>query len=278
MVNNILTIDLEDWKHIHYLNSCDNVPEKIEYNTGLILDLLETYDTKATFFTVGEIVENYPELIDKIVRKGHEIGFHTFYHTPLWNHEKGKFRDEIKLFRKLMLEKFQLNVYGFRAPLFSLNEKTSWAIDVLQEENFLYDSSIFPIRNLLYGVPNAPVFPYRINSSNITKNNPSGIIELPLLTYKILGVNLPVAGGIYIRFLPLYFIVKAIEKINSLGYPAVIYIHPREVDPSPPKLNLPLHKKKMFTFNTKKTLKKLDKLLDKFSLGTAMDYVKGANI
>ncbi|RLE65487.1 MAG: hypothetical protein DRJ38_03670 [Thermoprotei archaeon] len=275
---NIFTVDLEDWRHIHYLNSEDEVPERLEENTGLILDVLQDYDVKATFFIVGELAENYPSLIRKILKHGHEIGFHTYHHTPLWDHSRERLEEEIRRFRKLMKENFNVGIYGFRAPLFSLNRKTSWAIEVLERENFLYDSSIFPIWNPVYGEPKAPRTPYFIKSTDITRKSDSGIIEFPLLTYRFLTFNIPAAGGIYLRFLPERIIFKAIEKFNASNNPTVIYIHPREVDPSPPKLKLSMFKEKLFTYKTKETLKKVENLLKRFQFTSAINYIRGWNI
>lgn len=278
LVDNILTIDLEEWKHIHYLKSSKDIPSRLEANTRVILDLLEKYGTKATFFVVGETAEKNPEIIRQIVERDHEIGFHTYHHTPLWNLNREKLRHELQIFKKLMRDKFNIRVYGFRAPVFSLNSETSWAIDVLQKENILYDSSIFPIHNPVYGVPKAPVYPYLISGVNIVGENYEGILELPLLTYRVAGLNLPVAGGVYLRLLPLFLIMKALRKINKMGYPGVIYLHPREIDVAPPKLGLPFYKEKIFTFNTKNTVKKLEKLLESFSFCPAIKYVKGTGL
>jgi len=275
---NIFTVDLEDWKHIHYLKSPDRIPERVEFNTGLILDLLEDYGVKATFFAVGEIAEEYPALIENILKRGHEIGFHTYHHTPLWDHKEEKLRNEIREFKKLMRENFNVKVHGFRAPLFSLDRRTSWAVKVLEEESFLYDSSVFPIRNLVYGEPRAPRTPFLLGNAGIVNGKKSSILELPPLTYRILGFNLPAAGGVYLRLLPERITLKAIEKFNESGYPAVIYVHPREVDPSPPKLNLPFYKEKIFTLNTRNTLKKLKTILEKFPFTSAINYIRGAYI
>lgn len=275
---NVFTVDLEDWKHIHYLNPEDEVPDRLEENTGLILDVLQDYDVKATFFIVGEVAEKHPALIRSIIQRGHEIGFHTYHHTPLWNHNREELRKEIRKFRELMKESFNIEFYGFRAPLFSLNRKTSWAIKVLEEEGFLYDSSIFPIWNPVYGEPRAPRTPYFIKSHDITKRSNHGMIELPLLTYRFLTFNIPAAGGIYLRFLPEKIISKAIKKFNSLNNPAVIYIHPREVDPSPPKLRLSKLKEKLFTYKTRETLKKIENLLKRFQFTSAINYIRGWNI
>ena len=185
---NIFTVDLEDWRHIHYLKSEDEIPERVEENTSLILDILQDYNVKATFFTVGELAEKHPSLIRDILKRGHEIGFHTYYHTPLWDHDREKLKDEIKKFRRFIKENFNVEIYGFRAPLFSLNRKTSWVIEVLEEENFLYDSSIFPAWNPVYGEPRAPRTPYFIKSTDIIRKFNSGIIELPLLTLSLIHI------------------------------------------------------------------------------------------
>ncbi|MCD6562411.1 MAG: polysaccharide deacetylase family protein [Thermoproteales archaeon] len=273
-VNNILSIDLEDWRHIHYLQTDQNVPERILENTEKILEVLSSYNTNATFFVLGEIVENYPSLIKKIIKEGHEIAFHTWNHTPLWDHNIDSFRSELVSFKKLMKRKFNTIISGFRAPVFSLNKKTSWAIKTLRDEKYIYDSSIFPIYNPVYGTPNAPIYPYYINESNVSVKHRNGLIELPLLTYSLLGLKIPTAGGIYLRFLPEFLIHRALKKYNKKGYPGVIYLHPREIDAYTPSLNLPFYKKILFTYNNGKTLARLERMLKNFSFDTAISYIE----
>ena len=185
---NLLGIDFEDWYHPQLVEPF--VPKEKKIPTmfkGLdkILDLLRKNDSKATFFMVGEILESNPEMFDKIMSEGHEIGFHTMKHTRLDSlNFRPEFKEELKKFRKFTSNK----VVGFRAPTFSLNEKSSWAINELVSNGYKYDSSIMPAKTNMYGMPSAERFPYKITNSSLGKNDPNGtLIEFPLMVTKFLG-------------------------------------------------------------------------------------------
>jgi len=177
---NILGIDFEDWYHPELVKrNIKNEKHNPSIINGIdkILDLLRKHETFATFFVVGELLEIQPDIFDKITENDHEIGFHTMHHDRLDSPGfKEKFSDEIKKFEKLTNGKSR----GFRAPTFSLNDTSSWAIDVLAENNYMYDSSVVPAKTSLYGLPNAQESPYKISSKNIEKNNSDGtVIEFP---------------------------------------------------------------------------------------------------
>ena len=185
---NILGIDFEDWFHPEliqkYISKKDNQPKVIE-GIDRILELLRMYDTKATFFVVGELLEFKPELLDMILENGHEIAFHTMKHDRIDKPNfKEKFEEEIKKFDELTDGKSK----GFRAPSFSLNTTSSWLIDVLEENNYVYDSSVVPAKTSLYGIPNAEKKPYKISSKFLEGNSSDGkIIEFPMMVTKFLG-------------------------------------------------------------------------------------------
>jgi len=171
---NLLGIDFEDWYHPElvqrHLTSEKHEPTVIN-GIDKILDWLRKNDTCATFFTVGELLELKPELLDKILDGGHEIGFHTMHHTRLDSPNfKDKFELEIEKFAQITNNKSK----GFRAPTFSLNSSSSWAIDILSEHDYIYDSSIVPAKTTMYGMPNADWKPYKISSSSLEKNDPNG--------------------------------------------------------------------------------------------------------
>lgn len=184
---NILGIDFEEWYHPtliqpHIKNK--NIRPSVIAGIDKILDLLRKNDTLATFFIVGELLEIKPELVDKIVNNDHELGFHTMHHTLLDSIGfKEKFVDELNKFALLTNKKSK----GFRAPTFSLNYSSAWAIDMLSENNYLYDSSVVPAKTTMYGIPNADKKPYKISSASLEKNDSNGkIIEFPILVTKFL--------------------------------------------------------------------------------------------
>ena len=220
---NLLGIDFEEWYHPEliqpYIKNQKTTP-KIIAGIDKILNLLRKNDTLATFFVVGELLEHTPELLDKIIDNGHEIGFHTMHHTNL-NHNgfKDDFDLEVKKFAELTGKKSK----GFRAPTFSINSSSSWAIDILEKNNYLYDSSIVPAKTSMYGNPEAEQKPYNITSKSLEKNDPNGKLkEFPLLTTKFLGKKIPAAGGFYLRSLPFNVSINAIKNAEKHEYPACL--------------------------------------------------------
>ena len=271
----LLGIDFEDWYHPQlispYVSKAQRIPTMFK-GLDKILELLRKNDCKATFFLVGEILENNPEIIDKILSGEHEIGFHTMRHTRLDSKNfQSTFKQEIIQFEEIISRK----VSGFRAPTFSLNEKSSWAIDELVNAGYKYDSSIMPAKTSMYGLASAEKSPYRITSNNLEKNNSNGIlIEFPLLVTKFLGKTIPAAGGFYLRFLPFGMIKNAIRTYEKQNIPACLYIHSWELTPEHiPKIRLP-KKNHFITFhNIEKTFSKIDNILQEFKFSTYESYL-----
>ena len=237
---NVLGIDFEDWFHPELIQksiSDTNNEPKVINGIHKILELLRQKETKATFFIVGELLEYKPELLDLILENDHEIAFHTMKHTRIDSPEfKEKFDDEIKIFSKLTNGKSK----GFRAPSFSLNNSSSWVIDTLEKNQYVYDSSIVPAKTSLYGIPDADNEPYKITSKNLKNNSNNGkILEFPLLVTKFLGKKIPAGGGFYLRTLPSRVIENAIKSYEKKEIPGVFYIHSWELTPEfMPKIQL----------------------------------------
>ncbi len=273
---NILGIDFEEWYHLElvkpHIKNKKRSPSVIN-GIDKILDLLRKHETLATFFVVGELLEIQPEILDKIIENNHEIGFHTMYHDRLDSPGfKEKFPDEIKKFEKLTNGKSQ----GFRAPTFSLNTESSWVIDVLEKNNYVYDSSIVPAKTNLYGMPNANNKPYKISSKCLEENSEDGkIIEFPLLVTKFLGKKIPAGGGFYLRTLPLRVIENAIKSYEKQKIPGVFYIHSWELVPElMPKIQLP-KKDHFITFhNINRAYSKMEKLLDKYDFTSFENFIQ----
>ena len=266
IILNLLGIDFEDWFHPEliqrHITTKNNKPTIIN-GIDKILNWLRKNDTFATFFMVGELLEAKPELLDKIVDGGHEIAFHTMYHTRLDTlNYREKFVEEIKKFDDITSKKSR----GFRAPSFSLNHSSSWVIDVLADNNYQYDSSIVPAKTRLYGIPNAETKPYKITSTMLEANDPNGkILEFPLLTAKILGHTIPACGGFYLRILPLKIIEHAINIVNNKDIPASFYIHSWELVPEfMPRVPLAFIDNFITYHNLGKTFSRMDKIIKKF--------------
>ena len=263
---NILGIDFEDWFHPEliqkYISKENNEPRVVE-GINKIIELLRKNETKATFFVVGELLEFKPELLDIILENEHEIAFHTMKHTRIdLPNRREQFQDEIKQFDKLTGGRSK----GFRAPSFSLNSNSSWLIDVLEENNYEYDSSVVPVKTSMYGMPNAERKPYKISRNFLEGDSIGGkIIEFPLLVTKFLGKKIPAGGGFYLRTLPLRVIENAIKSYEKEKIPGVFYIHSWELTPEfMPKINLSKKDNFITYHNINKAYNKMEDLLKKY--------------
>ena len=277
---NLLGIDFEDWYHPQlvqkYVKNEKHEPRMFK-GIDKILEMLRRNDTLATFFVVGELLETNPEIFDKITENEHEIAFHTMYHTRIDSPNfKENFRNEIEKFSKLTNKKSK----GFRAPTFSLNETSSWIIDLLSEYDYIYDSSIVPAKTDLYGTPNAEIKPYRISSDSLENDTIDGkLIEFPLLVTKFLGKKVPAGGGFYLRTLPMRVIKNAIRQYEKQEIPASFYIHSWELTPEyMPKIKLPFKENFATYHNINKAYNRMDELLKQFEFTSFSNYIsKGIN-
>ncbi len=272
---NLLGIDFEDWYHPELIRKHQkqkSIQPLIVNGIDKIIDWLRQNDTYATFFVVGELLEFKPELLDKIIENGHEIGFHTMYHTRLDEpNYKENFSNDLKRFSELTNNKSK----GFRAPSFSLSTSTSWAIDILESHGYVYDSSVVPVKTRLYGIKNAQITPYMISSKSLEKNDPSGkLIEFPLLTTNFFTKQIPAGGGFYLRFLPLGITRSAIKSINEINNPATFYIHSWELLPElMPKVSLPFVDHFITYHNLNKAPKKMTKIIKEFEFSSFERYI-----
>ena len=277
---NLLGIDFEDWYHPElvqkYIKDKKHEPRMFK-GIDKILEMLRRNDTLATFFVVGELLETNPEIFDKITENEHEIAFHTMYHTRIDSPNfKENFRNEIEKFSKLTNKKSK----GFRAPTFSLNETSSWIIDLLSEYDYIYDSSIVPAKTDLYGTPNAEIKPYRISSDSLENDTIDGkLIEFPLLITKFLGKKVPAGGGFYLRTLPMRVIKNAIRQYEKQEIPATFYIHSWELTPEfMPKLPLSTKDKFITYHNLQKAFTKTNQLIQEFEFTSFEKFLENNSI
>jgi polysaccharide deacetylase family protein (PEP-CTERM system associated) len=237
------SVDVEEYTHAELVRrSLDGKRSSstVEQATRPLLEMLAHHRVTATFFLVGEVIRDAPQLVCDIVAGGHEIGCHTFTHRPLWEHTTETFRSELREFRSTLQDVSpDVSVRGFRAPTFSIDPRTSWALRVLHEEGFVYDSSVVPARGPLYGCRGAPLRPYRISLDDPRCEDPdSPLLEFPAPVIRWPLGNVPVGGGIYLRLLPswLYrWLVRGVARRR----PFFLYVHPWETDPETPRLPLP---------------------------------------
>ena len=273
---NALSIDLEEWYHSELVEGRRSSFSQVEEATKPILELLDRYQTKASFFIVGEVAEQNPGLIQSIFEKGHEIGCHGYSHKLLWKLDESLFRGEIEHFQSVMERILgKIKIKGFRAPCFSLDNRSKWALRVLSDYGYQYDASIFPVKiNPLYGISGAPAQPYRISFEDVRKEDPqSPLMEFPLCPLTIGRLKIPISGGFYFRILPLPFLYWGLKRINR-DKPFLLYFHPWESYEKTPRFKLPLFNRVISYYGVSSALKKLEFLLKHFKF-TRVDHLLG---
>jgi peptidoglycan-N-acetylglucosamine deacetylase len=277
MIKTFISVDLEDWDTSAYLREHivdSDICPKILESTYPILEMFEKKGIKATFFVLGIIAKQYPGLIEDISRKGHEIASHGYSHTPLWRLGREGFREEVRKTNLIIANITGKKPLGFRAPYASLDKKTSWAIDVLREEGFRYDSSIFPMATPLYGASGAPCKPYRISGRDIYKNDPaSEMAEIPFTVVGFGPVKIPCTGGFYGRIIPLQ-ILKYFFRIVNKDRPVNFYFHPWETFTGIPRVKAPFFNRFVSYFNANHYLKKIERFLEHCEFVSFREYAE----
>ena len=273
---NIMTIDLEDWYQDVDFKNWKNYDPRIIKSTNKLLSILDKANVHATFFVLGYNAELFPELIENIIENNHEVAVHGYDHTPLFMQTPHKLENDIKKTLKILRRITKQEINGYRAPMFSIVKETFWAVDIIKKY-FKYDSSIYPAKTHLYGIPNAPMFPFRLLPTEFTKNERGNFFEFPLTAYEISIIKrrIPVAGGFYLRLFPSSFSKYCIKKYNKENKPAVCYLHPWEFDPKQPKIK---SYKWWHYYNLNKTEKKFKLLLNNFTFVSIKDYLNSEYI
>jgi len=271
---NALTIDLEFWYSPELVRSfvLEKRADLITEMTKPVLDVLDEFDVSATFFVLGEVAEKYPLLVEEVYDRGHEIASHAYSHKTLYELGRDRFEDKVHRSVRLLRQITGEQPIGFRAPSFSIDNTTRWAFDALQRHGFKYDSSIFPVKTQLYGVPNAPVHIYRPSIDDVAEDDPDGkIIEFPMTVFEFVR-RIPISGGFYLRVMPFWLLKCLIEKVNKTR-PAVIYLHPWEIYPLMPRLKLPASSRFITYYGIESTREKLEGLLRNFSFVPAREVL-----
>lgn len=273
---NALSVDVEDYFHVENLtdritrDQWDTMPLRVEANTHRLLDMFDAHGAKATFFTLGWVAERCPDLVKTIHARGHEIGCHSHLHRLIFNLDPEEFRQDTQRCKSLLEDLTGAPVVGYRAPSYSITRKNLWALDVLAELGFLYDSSIFPVRHDRYGIPDFHRWPVA------DLPTPSGhrIHEFPLTTFKLGKMNMPAAGGGYLRLLPPQWTRYGVQAANWAGRPAILYIHPWEIDDGQPRMEgLGRLKRIRCYHNLDDTFRRLEGLVRRFEWGTVRDVL-----
>lgn len=273
---NALTIDVEDYYHVsnfanvipgHKWNSFES---RVERNVDRILQFLERHGVKATFFVLGWVGERHPKMVRRIAGAGHEIACHTYSHQMVYQMDPQEFRQDTARAKAILEDQIQSPVRGFRAASYSIVEDSLWALDVLVELGFTYDSSIFPVYHDHYGIPRWTRFP----EMTLTPGG-NRILEFPLSTLPVLGYNLPIAGGGYLRIFPPQLIEYGIRRLNNHERkPAIIYFHPWEIDEDQPRISTNLLTTFRHYHNISKVLPRIERLIKRFSFGPIQEVLK----
>lgn len=233
---NALTVDVEEYFQVEALarvvdrDEWDRLESRVAWQTSVLLDLFAREGVRSTFFTLGWVARRHPALIRRIVAEGHELACHGNAHRMITQMSRDEFRDDVRAAKDTLEDLGCVRVDGYRAPTFSVVEETRWALDILREEGFTYDASIFPIRHDRYGIPTAPRAPHRIPAGP-----GEGLVEFPSSTIQVMGRNLPVGGGGYLRLLPMAYTRWALDRVVAERAPFMVYLHPWEIDAQQPR-------------------------------------------
>lgn len=275
---NAFSIDVEDYYQVSAFegaipkSSWPQQRSRVEQNLTRLIELCDQHQIRATLFVLGWIGERYGDLIRQASAEGHEIAIHGYDHARVTTMTPETFREDLKRSKDIIESLIGQEVIGYRAPSFSIVESTLWALDILVEEGFRYDSSIFPIRHDRYGIPEAPRFPFLLQSE--TSNRDHQLVEYPISTIRVSGLNLPFSGGGYIRQFPFWYTRWALRHLNQVeGRPAVVYVHPWEIDPDQPRVEVGWLTRMRHYRNIPKTEGRLSQLFREFRFSTVREVL-----
>lgn len=276
-IRHAMTVDVEDYFHVSAFakvikpTEWEKWPTTVERNTRTLMDLFDEFGIKATFFVLGWVAERHEALIREIAARGHEIASHGYSHQLIYRQSPAEFRQETTRSKQLLEDIVQTPVTGYRAASYSITRQSLWAIDILAELGFQWDSSIFPVYHDRYGIPESPKRPYRIETSS-----GDSLLEFPLTTARFLGYDMPAAGGGYFRLYP-YALSRALFKRATANntMPAIFYLHPWEIDADQPRVpGAGLLSRFRHYNNLEKCLPRLRAMLGEFRFGTVSESLQ----
>ncbi|HJZ74732.1 MAG TPA: XrtA system polysaccharide deacetylase [Vicinamibacterales bacterium] len=269
-VVNAMTIDVEDYFHVSVFDGLvprhawERMESRVCANTERLLEIFDDANVQATFFVLGWVAERFPGLVRAIADQGHEIASHGYGHRLVYDLTPRAFRDDVRRAKDLLESTTNERVHGYRAPSYSVTPKSLWALDVLIEEGYTYDASIFPIHHDRYGIPISPRQPYVLHRT-------APLVEAPGSTVRCGPFNLPIGGGGYFRILPYAWTRWGITRLNEREHrPAIFYLHPWEIDPDQPRLRAPALGRFRHYFNLNRTEERLRALVRDFTFATML--------
>lgn len=273
-VQNVLTVDLEEWFVAQALSgradSWEKLPSTVERNCDRLLSLFYNRRVSSTWFVLGWVAERFPNLIRVVAEAGHEIACHSYKHRRVDQLTPEEFKQDTTKAIEAISSAVGFRPLGYRAPSWSINDSVPWAFEVLANLDFEYDSSIFPIKHDIYGMPSGPRELFRMSFDNNRY-----LYEIPASTHRFLGRNFPIGGGGYLRHSPYWYSRMMIRSLNRSGKPAIVYIHPWEIDPEPPRLEGLSMIQRFRSYSSTDILHlKLERLLNDFEFTTMIDYVR----
>lgn len=274
MTKNVFTIDVEDWFHIldaeqvPKLSEWDTQSSVVEYNFFRLLDWADEADVKVTCFFLAWVANRYPSLVREAVSRGHEIASHGYFHQLIYDQTPEEFRRDISDAKMLLEDQSGTKVYGYRAPGFSIKNDNLWALETIREVGYEYDSSLFPKKSGHGGYEVAALGPH------VLPTNAGDLIEFPISIDSTLGFNICYFGGGYFRLFPYSVIKNRAKKINKTGRPIVFYIHPRDIDPKQPRIDLGRLRNFKCYVNLETTQKKVQNLLSDFDFETISEFIR----
>lgn len=271
--------DVEDYFQVEALR--DHCPrsrwgtleDRTVMNTERLLDLLERHGARGTFFVLGWTAKRHPNLVRLIAKTGHEVASHGYHHELIYNQTPDEFRRDVGTTRKLLQDLSGQEVLGYRAPSYTVVQRTKWALPILVDEGYRYDSSVFPIKRVKYGMPGAPRWPHLM-----TLDNGKKLAEFPLPTVRLGWINAPVTGGAYLRLLPFPFQVWAVDRLIRSRHPFVLTVHPWELDTGQPRFNLRRMTRWTHYHNIERTETRLGTLLSKASFRSQAEILEHLNL
>ena len=272
-VTHVMSVDVEDYFQVEAfaetvsVDSWDTRPSRVVANTQRALDLLDRHGARATFFFVGWVAQRFPGIVREVVSRGHEVACHSYWHRAIYKLSPDEFRKDTRLAKDVIEQAGGVQVKGYRAPTWSITKQSIWALHILAEEGFLYDSSVYPIRHDLYGIPGARRVPYTHDLGGLR------LREYPPATLRMSGMTLPAAGGGYLRVFPMWYTQRAFSSAEKNGEFVVVYFHPWELDPEQPRISAKLRSRFRHYTNLGRMESRLGDLLSRYCFRPFEDVV-----